>query len=142
MKFVGIFMLVVATSASFMMPNDSDEVFLKFLSDFNIELSPFNDYQARKEIFMENLMKIREHNQRYLEGKELFEMGVNQFTHMSVEEKTEFSGGLRLLDESERVFSSKRRGFLINITAPEAYDYRAQNKVTPIQNQVSGHILK
>lgn len=136
MKFWGLFLLLASTSASFLMSDDGDATFLKYLSDFNI--TSYDDYRVSKRIFMENLIRIREHNQRFLEGKEYFEMGVNKFAHMSIDDLKSYSGGARVADESELVYSTAHLSFLANITAlPSGYDWRSQNKVTPVQDQVS-----
>lgn len=135
MKFLLLLGLFTLTSASFLMPNDSDEVFLKFLSDFDIELSPFDIYQARKEIFMKNLMEIREHNQRFLEGKEHFEMGLNQFTHLTIDEFAEFADCVEDPPEAERVYSTEHLNY--NFSAlPKAIDWRSTGKVSKVKNQV------
>ena len=90
---------------------------------------------------MGNFMEIREHNQRYLEGKEHFEMGVNQFTHMSIQEFAEFADCAKDPPEAERVYSTEHLNF--NISAlPDEFDWRSQNKVSPVKDQVRSEIFK
>lgn len=40
----------------------------------------------RKEIFVSNMEKIKQHNERFYQGLETFSMGVNQFTDMTSQE--------------------------------------------------------
>ncbi|XP_036375314.1 cathepsin L1-like [Megalops cyprinoides] len=92
----------------------------------------------RREIWEENYRFIEEHNKRYKEGKETYEMGMNQFgdlttsefvevTRASLEARTPRSNSLMLSASELRQEAQK-----LNI---RSIDYRSMGYITPVEDQ-------
>jgi cathepsin L len=90
--------------------------------------------EMRFKIFSRNVREIREHNARYEAGLETFEMGVNQFSDMTLTEYKQFLGlGVR----GQPKAGWTRCGPKFNATGslPASVDWRTKGYVTPIKNQ-------
>ncbi|VDK29838.1 unnamed protein product, partial [Gongylonema pulchrum] len=85
--------------------------------------------------FVQNVNKIRQHNERYSRGKESFKMGINQFTDMLPEElkkRNGFRNDLRKMPGTKNIVRLKVNGKL-----PKRVDWREEGYVTPIKDQSS-----
>ncbi|ALC44994.1 CG11459, partial [Drosophila busckii] len=93
-----------------------------------------NEALRRKQIFKQNKELIDTHNKRFADGKESFEMGVNQFTDLSAKEFEEIM--LSNLDtplmQSYNTYTPPE-----NVTLPSSFDWREKKAVTPVKFQ--GH---
>ncbi|MBN3315585.1 CATK protein, partial [Atractosteus spatula] len=94
----------------------------------------------RREIWEENYRAIEDHNKRYREGKETYEMGMNQFGDLTTEEFVKLTKMRTLsrmaLTRSTNVMLSatdlRLAASKLNFTG---IDYRTMGYVTPVQNQ-------
>lgn len=112
--------------------NSLEEIFTETIEKFNIKFSSIDDFNEKKEIFKRNYQRISNHNQRYDEGKESYFMDVNQFTHLRDDELRRFNG--LKIDENE--VKNEFKTLNLNVTAPDAFDWLREGKVSKIQNQV------
>ncbi|MBN3315582.1 CATL2 protein, partial [Atractosteus spatula] len=94
----------------------------------------------RREIWEKNYIVIESHNKRYREGKETYEMGMNQFGDLTSEEFVELTQMNTLvkkaLPRSTNVMLSatdlRLAASKLNVTS---IDYRTMGYVTPVQDQ-------
>ncbi len=103
--------------------------FTNFQERFAKKYSSLEEMENRFAIFRENFKMIREHNNIPAQN---FTMGVNQFTDLSPEEfKATYVSGLKapVQATSCKSFSSSASG------APESFDWREHNAVTPVKDQ-------
>jgi len=73
-----LILLLLCTSS---LNADDEQEYSDFLRKFrnNVLKTSYNT-TARKKVFMERLTKIKEHNLKYQEGEEWYEMGVNHLS--------------------------------------------------------------
>jgi len=93
----------------------------------------------RMKLFQENLKYIEEHNKLYEAGEKTFQMGMNQFTDLSLSEHNALHKGLILPDNPRKTKKERSLSDLVTTTTlrpiPEELDWRTYNVVTPIKNQ-------
>ncbi|KAG5668428.1 hypothetical protein PVAND_016368 [Polypedilum vanderplanki] len=115
--------------------NKNAELFNNFLKDFNIELSPDDNFEERLAVFMENYRKIQEHNKKYEKGLVSFSMGLNQFTHLREDEMA----NLNKFYDDEGNFEFKNvttfRFDDENFSLPKSFDWKTKGVLQPVQDQ-------
>lgn len=113
------------------------EIFNNFLKNQEIELSPTDNYEERLEIFMKNYREIREHNDRYYQGLESYQKGVNQFTHLTEDEFGSQVAGLQLSTiENLTIPSYEYQASDDEISRlPKSFNWVDRHAVFPIQDQ-------
>jgi len=77
-KFLSLLALAVMASGS--------KSFSRFQAEYGKRYSSKAELTTRQAIFESNLQKISEHNAKYLKGEVSYEMGVNQFTDLTLDE--------------------------------------------------------
>ncbi|VDL99111.1 unnamed protein product [Schistocephalus solidus] len=86
--------------------------------------------------FVENVKKIWQHNQLFKKDESSFEMGINEFSDMNLEEfrtRLGYNASLRLKGGDLPHFRYLARQ--LDTPLPESHDWRSQGLVTPVKNQ-------
>ncbi|KAJ3637180.1 hypothetical protein MTP99_000656 [Tenebrio molitor] len=93
----------------------------------------------RERIFEKKLQEVENHNERYRQGLETYELGVNQFSDYTEEELTPYTHGLLLPSEApEPLISIDANSSLVaRARLPASFDWRTRGVVTPVKNQAS-----
>ncbi|XP_057381087.1 uncharacterized protein LOC130703664 [Daphnia carinata] len=119
-------MLMVSCWAMEIHVDDVDTAWQKYLAEFPIEIQTKSEFWFRKSIFSETHNNIAKHNAN---KDATFQMGHNQFSVMTEEEKHEFFGALLpvppvniSLDASSRVIAT-------------SVDYRTHACMSPVRYQ-------
>ncbi|KAL0895152.1 hypothetical protein ABMA27_013603 [Loxostege sticticalis] len=110
---------------------DAASLFEDFVKTYNKEYTSEAEKQARFEIFKNNLKDINKKNQ----SSQSAVFGINQFADLTQEE---FSQKYTLRSFGNIKSEAKCSYAVYNGTrvgAPESFDWRDQNKVTPVKNQ-------
>ncbi|CAH1391323.1 unnamed protein product [Nezara viridula] len=86
----------------------------------------------RKNVYVENKMKIDEHNKRYEQGLVSYKLSMNHFGDLTNEE---FRLMMNRLDVRKPQLSFFTYFETKNITLPESVDWRERGAVTPVKDQ-------
>ena len=105
--------------------------FSNFQERFSKKYSTLQEMEERFSVFRENFKAIRQHNS---DSSQNFTMGVNQFTDLTPSEfRATYVSGLKSSAPVQasgcKLFSSSASG------APDSYDWRQHNAVTPVKDQ-------
>ena len=105
--------------------------FSNFQERFSKKYSTLQEMEERFSVFRENFRAIRQHNS---DRSQNFTMGVNQFTDLTASEfRATYVSGLK---SSAPVQASGCKSFSSSASgAPDSYDWRQHNAVTPVKDQ-------
>ncbi|ALC42822.1 CG6357 [Drosophila busckii] len=87
----------------------------------------------RKLNFEKKVRQIEEHNKRFHNGEESYEMGINQYSDMSYEEFAEKV--TPQLNPEEHVVNEQTTYQPSGRAVPDSIDWRTRGAVTPVKNQ-------
>jgi len=90
----------------------------------------------RRKIFMENKMRVFEHNKLYTQGIKTYELAINEFADLLHTEFKSLMLGLSKPYRTNRNFSSTYLS-PANVYVPKLVDWRKEGYVTPVKNQGS-----
>jgi C1A family cysteine protease len=129
--FVCAALLVAAASAAEMSvsvnvidEHDFDKYVLRFEKNYESEA----EKETRRAIFQDNVNFVVEHNARYEQGLETYNVAVNQFSDLTNQEfKKLISNPMQRTREPNPVY--------LNNAAPDSVDWRTKGAVTPVKNQ-------
>ena len=105
--------------------------FSNFQERFSKKYSTLQEMEERFSVFRDNFRAIRQHNSDISQN---FTMGVNQFTDLTPSEfRAAYVSGLK---SSAPVQASGCKSFSSSASgAPDSYDWRQHNAVTPVKDQ-------
>eukprot|EP01132_Coremiostelium_polycephalum_P005735 gene5735-7132_t len=132
MKFVLLFVLIIATLASAKNLLASPTAFVKFQNDYD-KFYTSAEYRVRYEIFRSNIAKINALNQESFESGSDATFDVNEFADLSEQEFEKY-----YLNAQPMIRTENEAEFLSDdyVSAlPESIDYREKGVVTPVKNQ-------
>ncbi|OQR91868.1 cysteine protease family C01A [Achlya hypogyna] len=108
--------------------------FVQYMADYDKPYRVHGDdhplLAKRFKAFRTNLRRIEEHNARYDAGEVTFTLGVNALADLTDHEYKSLLGYKRTAKRGEAHFTHTADEF-----APEAWDWREHNVVTPVKNQ-------
>ncbi|XP_054277596.1 procathepsin L-like [Macrosteles quadrilineatus] len=134
MKLLLLFTLVaLGNSFHIAFPEDDEAQWELFKIEHERLYGDEKEEHTRKEIFMNNLNFIREHNKKHERGEVTFTVGVNQFADMTIEEFRQRMNGFRLPEDYKR--NGTKFEFDENLEVPKTVDWRKKGAVTPVKNQ-------
>lgn len=90
----------------------------------------------RRKVFEENLRKIRQHNYEADLGKHRYQVGINEYSDLTLPEYRKILLGYRKPKKSSKSFSRSTFMRPANIILPKEVDWRKHGYVTDIKNQV------
>lgn len=106
----------------------------KFKSTHRKYYRNLHEEEKRRQIYEENVEKVKKHNELYKQHLTTYKQSVNEFSDYTDEEVQHVLGGLtEPLNEEFPLVSitpASRRSDL-----PKAFDWRDHNIVTPVKNQ-------
>ena len=112
-------------------PRQKYEVaFFDFLQKYEVKIANAKEFIKRLEIFIHNVEKIEAHN---ADKTQTYQMGINQFSHMTFEEFRDYNhlGSLR----PPFLRAKLNLKDLPTDNLPASVDWTTQGAVTPVKNQ-------
>ncbi|XP_046811815.1 uncharacterized protein LOC111684261 [Lucilia cuprina] len=114
------------------------EQWLRFKSKYGKKYRNALEDSQRFVKFKKNLLKIKQHNQRYEQGLESYEMSLNPFTDMDMKEVQQTYMGFKMPENSQELLQNatfyqpplKQRFGL-----PTHVDWRDRGAITPVKDQ-------
>ncbi|XP_026726729.1 uncharacterized protein LOC113493107 [Trichoplusia ni] len=111
---------------------DAEQHFENFIREHNREYAHEHEKHSRFQIFKENLEKILQLNEKHKTSA----FGITQFMDLTVEEFRSMYMGLNVADyKSDCPY--KTDADIPDSDAPESFDWRDHNGVTPVKNQLT-----
>lgn len=112
-------------------PRQKYEVaFFDFLQKYEVKIANAKEFIKRLEIFINNVEKIEAHN---ADKTQTYQMGINQFSHMTFEEFRDYNHLGSLRPPFLRAKLNLRD--LPTDNLPASVDWTTQGAVTPVKNQ-------
>ncbi|RZB45740.1 Peptidase C1 and/or Inhibitor I29 domain containing protein, partial [Asbolus verrucosus] len=128
---------IYATSAS-LTEEAVSEKWSSFKITYQKSYSNSKEESFRKQLFLEKLKHIEEHNERFRQGLVTYQIGVNKFADMTEEEKRPHAHGLTVPKEYPKpLIEVTSLGSGENIPVPNSLDWRDQGVVTEVKDQLS-----
>ncbi|XP_074601850.1 cathepsin L-like [Brevipalpus obovatus] len=127
MKFVILFAVLTTVLA---VPQDHE--WTKFKVQFGKKYATAEEEAQRHSIFVQNMEKVRQHNERAKNGKVSYTLGMNKFADLTFEEfsKTHFGYS------NKGKFSAPRTHVKRDVSAlPASVDWRTKGIVTEVKDQ-------
>ncbi|OON23731.1 papain family cysteine protease [Opisthorchis viverrini] len=104
----------------------------QFKHEFNRNYTDSKEETKRMNLFCRSFLLIRKHNMAYNKGKELYKLGINEFSDKTSEESNHNCiSDLELPDTTE--FESTYQ--MISAEPPKSIDWRQYGAVTPVRHQ-------
>jgi C1A family cysteine protease len=108
-------------------------VFKKWQKHFGKSYNGIDERAHRFTVFMENWLKIHEHNEK----ESTYKLGLNQFADMSASEFKQYVHGNMgsCLLPGKKSINQLRSGGKAAVNAPSSIDWTTKGVVTPVKNQ-------
>jgi len=136
MKVFSAVLLVCLVGTSFALLTHEEE-WKQFRSRFQKVYRTDEEHRMRFKVFVDNLIKIRQHNKEYEEGLHTYTKGVNAFTDMLHSEFVEnmlMQMPPQYEEEDTMISEEELKELKSQVTAAEL-DWRSKGAVTPIKDQ-------
>uniref|UniRef100_A0A4W4DMM6 Cathepsin K n=1 Tax=Electrophorus electricus TaxID=8005 RepID=A0A4W4DMM6_ELEEL len=131
----GVFLLMLGSAVTHTLDSASlDSAWESWKTTHMREYNGQGEDAVRRTIWEKNMQIIESHNQEYELGIHTYELGMNQFGDMTVEEMAEKLMGLQMPMENDPM-NTYVPGSLEKL--PKSIDYRKLGYVTPVRNQGS-----
>ncbi|KAM7344174.1 uncharacterized protein ACRADG_010997 [Cochliomyia hominivorax] len=118
---------------------DIQEKWLNFKIKYGKNYRNIVDDSQRFINFKRNLLKVWQHNQRFKQGLESYEMSLNTFSDMSFKELENSYMGFKITKNDKEILRNSTLFsvpiYLANL--PEKVDWRETGAITPVKNQKS-----
>lgn len=132
MRWVVAIGLLLSVSAELTQPREYYEsLFAEHLATYNIQLRDGAEFVKRLDIFASNVARIEAHN---ADPTQTYQLGINQFTHLSFGEFTE-AVRLKTLKTSFSKNLLARPAPVHVGDLPASVDWEASGAVTPVKDQ-------
>lgn len=134
MKLFLVLALLAAVSSQPLAVTDEElEQWELFKIEHQRDYSTEEEEEKRKEIFVNNLRFVVEHNKKYDDGEATYNVEINKFADLTVEEFSAQMNGYR-----QREGARKGKPFELTddgLELPKKKDWRTKGAVTPIKDQ-------
>lgn len=97
-----------------------------------------HEEDAKKQVFFENTRVIEEHNERFRQGLESFELAHNHMSDLTAEEIQQTHSGLIMPEDVDEVNQNATVHMVSEgYKYPEKFDWRDFGAVTPVKDPVN-----
>jgi len=113
--------------------SEEHALFAKFKAEHGKVYYEEKDEEYRRSIFVDNLRKIRTHNEAAEAGKHTFTMAMNEFGDLTFSEfHARYTG---FTHRPHNFMRSQNLANLSNVVAADSVDWSKEGAVTPVKNQ-------
>lgn len=139
---ISLLSVITFTTCYFSISHDKAFVeFQNFMKKYNKQYSSIEEFQQKFEVFKRNIQTLDHYQLSTFdeEGQPMdYELGVTSFFDMSQEEFAKTYLNLNLENAGKILLSTKSSPFKqVKDDAPESFDWREYNAVSPVKNQGS-----
>ncbi|RZC38023.1 cathepsin L1 [Asbolus verrucosus] len=138
MKVLAILAVVIYATAADLTDEAVSEKWNSFKVTYQKNYLNSKEESFRKQLFVKKLQHIEEHNEKFRQGLETYEIGVNKFTDMTTEEMKSYTGLVVPKEFPQPLIEITSRASLgldEKVKAPNSFDWRDQGAVSQVKNQ-------
>lgn len=139
--------ILVIVKAEDISPDEENEIFNDYLTRFKIRLGRSDNLDNVRNTFIEEYKNVERHNREYAAGNVTYELGINEYSYLTYEEKIKYLTGL-LPSEDEEQDTEEGNSTISQLSnqrtrsgrgaAPAAFAWTTvPGVVRPVQNQGS-----
>jgi len=127
-------LLVLCLVIAYTYAKISDPEWDEYKTKFGKVYKTVEEEERHYQTYQVNRREVMEHNQRYIDGKESYYKGINQFTDMTLSEVKQTSMGFKPKSDWNRNLA---RQHVPNFdkALPDSVDWRTKGIVTPVKDQ-------
>ncbi|XP_047740489.1 procathepsin L-like [Hyalella azteca] len=141
MATLAVFLSLLAIASAWHFKQIFDQEFINYKITHKKTYSSFVEETIRYNVFLENKLRMSQHNEKFARGEVSYELGETQFADQTHDEHRQVLGLLSLPEFDVAYLERETRRVAASVVAvkddglPDYLDWREKGAVTPVKNQ-------